>query len=286
MAGELSNPRQGPFIPLEDVDPGKMSFGVLVRAECVTPAVLNSLTPQSTTYREFAALGLERIRVDETTGIGSETYGDNYVYSHHQTGPGTLHTFYFVNVRTDLQRQTPIETLSYVTSDTYPWPDVIHKLWFVEDPYDPMTVTVDGVESSIPRLFKRLEMTEGGNLPTLFRVRVFASHAPFPESMYALDPPVPGRVWWDMRNQSGSLTALHPYIEFPESQPRGRLFFGAGTVRENITFGMKTIFPATNHRDWRNHVCVENVRQVRGVYMLEQREVIVPRGRRKIINAT
>jgi diadenosine tetraphosphatase ApaH/serine/threonine PP2A family protein phosphatase len=287
MPGKLDNPNPTPFIALEDVDPSRFCFAVLCRAEAVNAELLASLTAQQTTYRQFAALpGVENARVDEPAG-DNKTLGDNWVFSHHQSGPGTLHTFNFVGTRTNLERQQPVTALSYVTSDVYPWPDVLKSLWFIEDPSMPIETVVNGKAVYLPRLFRRMNWDRGGSLPTLFRVQVFCSHQPFPESFFALDVPVPGGVWWDMRNSQGSIPeCLHDYIEFPESQPQGRVFFGAGTVRQPFSFGQKTIFPATNHTDWRNHVCYEHVEQIRGVYMLERREALVPRGRKKLINLT
>lgn len=285
MAGKLDNPQPSPFIPLEDVDPSKFAFAVLLRAEAVTPTLLASLTAGETTYRQFSELpGAERGRVEEPAGTG-KTLGDNWVYSHHSNGPGTLHTFTFVTKRSDVERQTAIPALSYTTSDLYPWPDVLQKLWFVEDPTQPYEVVVDGEVSYVPSLFRRMEFVEGGSYPTLFRVKVFVSHQPFPETAFALDVPVTGSVWWAMRNERGSIPrCLHPYIEFPESQANGNLYFGAGTIHENIAFGQKSVFPETNHLDWRDHVCYEHVAKVNGVWMLEQREAVVPRGRREIID--
>lgn len=285
----MDRPQASPFIPLEEVDPSKFSFASTVRSEAVTPEILAALQPQVTTYRAFAGLpGMDNSRLEEAGGEG-KTLGDNWVYVYHRNA-GSLHQFVFVAERTRVEQQRFIPSLSYVTSDRYPWPDVINSLRFVKDRRNPVEAIVDGEAVYLPRLLRRLSMIEGGSYPSLIRVRIYASHEPFDEGFFKLDPPVTGSVWWDLHpNQSGSIpSALHPYMEFPETVPVGfgDILDGAGTTTVPYVFGTKAEFPATNHLDWRDHVFYENVQQVQGIYMLEQREVVVPRGRRKLKNVT
>lgn len=287
MAGTLNKPANNPYIPLEEVDPGKYAFAVMVLPEKVTAEILAALTPQVTTYRQFAALkGMENGRVEEPAGAGKKL-GDDWVYSHH-SGGGSYHQFTFTAKRTDVEAGTPIPSLSYVTSDVYPWPDVLLSLRFVQDFGDPIETVVDGQVKYLPKLKRRLNMIEGGSYPSFVRVNVYASHKPFPESMMNLDVPVTGSLWWDLHpNQEGSIPAcLHPYLEFPETVKNGGLLYGAGTTTVEYKFGQKAEFPATNHRDWRDHIFGVQHRQINGVWMLETREVVMPRGRRKLKNVT
>lgn len=288
MAGNLNKPANNPYIPLEEVDPGKYAFAVMVTQEKVTAEILAALTPQVTTYREFAALrGMENGRVEEPAGSGKKL-GDDWVYSHHGGGGGGYHNFTFTAKRTDAEAGKPIPALSYTTSDVYPWPDVLQSLRFVQDFGDPIETIVDGKAIYIPKLKRRLNMIEGGSYPSFVRVNVYASHKPFPETMLNLDVPVTGSIWWDLHpNQEGSIPAcLHPYLEFPETVTSGGLLFGAGTTGVAYQFGQKAEFPATNHLDWRDHIFGVNHQQVNGVWMLETREVVVPRGRRRLKNVT
>lgn len=288
MAGNLSKPANSPYIPLEEVDPSKFSFVVMVLQEKVTAQILAALTPQVTTYREWAQLpGLEGGRVEEPAGTG-KTLGDDWVYSHHSSGGGGYHHFTFTAKRTPAEAGRPIPALSYTTSDVYPWPDVLLSLRFVQDYGDPIETIVNGRAVYLPKLKRRLNMIEGGSYPSFVRVRVYASHKPFPETLLNLDVPVTGSIWWDLHpNQEGSIPAcLHPYLEFPETVKNGGLLFGAGTTTVAYQFGQKAEFPATNHQDWRDHIFGINHQWVNGVWMLETREVLVPRGRRKLKNVT
>lgn len=274
------------FIPQEEVDPGKFSFGVMIWDQWATPDLLAVLKPQVTTYREFTALPrMERMRVDEQV-LPDKTLGDDWVYTHHQQAGNSMHLFTFVMMRTDVEAQTAIPALSYSTSDQFLWHDVLLSLNFVEDPAMPIEVVVDGKPVELPRVFPRMDRYSGGNFTTVFRVEMFVSHKPFKETQFRLDIPVPTPVSWALRNSSKNLgPCLHPKLVFPETQPRGRLLFGAGTVDVPYTFGQDTIIPATNHLNWRNHVCQENVQQVNGLYIMERRTAVVPRGRRREINA-
>ncbi len=284
MPGEMSNPQPTPFIFLADMDPQRLVVTSQVMAHVVTPAKMRALVPGVTTYREYAEMGFERSRLEEEVGNGKK-FGDNYVYAFHAEGPGTLHTFTFVEKRTEEDIAAPIPWLSYQTTDVYNWPDVLLQLGFVADPSMPMEVVVKGVAKEVPTLFPRMNWVEGGGYACEVMVRIYASHKPFERAAFKLDPPVPTPVNWAMVNSSGNLgKCLHPYLEFPESQTNGYLI-DAGTVREGMSFGQKHIIPATNHGDWRPHVYLENVQQVRGLWMMEQREVYLPRGRRKVRNA-
>lgn len=288
MAGQLDNPNQGPFRPLADIDPGRMAFSVMVDAGQVIPARVKQLVPTETTFREWAALpGMDPNRVDEPVDDPPQdgrTLGDCYVFTHHEPGPGALHTFYFVEKRSDDEIATPIDGLTYTTSDAHYWHDVVKKLKFVESRREFMQFIVNGRRTSVPKVKARMLKIPGGNFSTLFTVEIFASHKPFPPEFFQLDVPVPSEVFWEVRNSSGSLNCLHPYMEFAESEPDGRLMQGYGTVREEMSLGEPSIFPATNHTDWVNHVCVENVIQQQGVYLCERRTAIVPRGKKKLKN--
>lgn len=288
MSGKLDNPQQGPFRPLADVDPGRMAFSVMVQAAAVLPARVKQLVPTVTTFREWAALpGMDPSRVDEPVDDPPQDgrkLGDCYVYTHHEPGPGALHTFNFVEKRTDAQVRTPIAGLSYYTSDAHYWHDVIKKLWFVESRHELMQFIVNGARTSIRTVKARMQKIPGGNFSTLFIVEIFASHKPFPLEFFQLNVPVPSEIFWQVRNSSGGMTALHPYMEFAETEPDGNLLQGCGTTREAIVLGEPSVFPATNHTDWVNHVCVENVVQQQGVYFCERRTAIVPRGKKKLKN--
>lgn len=282
MAGKLNTPSASPFIPLSDVDPRLFSFAVLVEPNKVTAQLLAALTPQVTTYRAFAQLpGVENARVEEPAGEGL-TLGDNWVYAFHEEGQ--YHQFVFVKMRSDVEAQKPIEALSYTTVDLYPWPDVLIGLWFVEDKTQPFEVIQDGRVSYIPKLFPRKQMVPGGTYPTKFRVEIFASHKRFEEGFFALDVPSPTGVYWSTRNTSGSIPAcLHDEVTIPEGNPNGNVWFGAGMKGSKIDFGSGTFIPKTNHRRWRNHVCHEGQQQVKGVWLLERRMAIVPRGASKLM---
>lgn len=285
MAGRIDNPQPSPFIPLEEVDPSKFSFASMVRAEAVTPQILASLVPQKTTYREFSVLpGMDNSRVEEAAGDGKKL-GDDWVFSFHQSAE-TMYRFFFVARRSNVDRQKHIPALSYVTTDRYPWPDVLKSLRFIIDDDHPIVADKKGKVVYLDRYLPRMDLREGGHLPTLVRVKVFVSHQPFPETFFRLDPPVTGSVWWRLAGgESGSVpSCLHPYLEFPETVKNGRVLFGAGTVNEPFNLGQKMIFPATRHKDWRDHVYLEQVQQIRGLYMLEQREAVAPFGRKRLQN--
>lgn len=264
--------RPSPFIPLADIDPAGMSFAVSVPANKILPSKMP--VPRKTTYREFGQhpYGFERTRAEE------EEFGD-YVYTHFESGERWL--FYFARVRSDSEIGQPIASLTYTTSDTYPWPDVIKDIYAAEDPSQPMEVEVRGRRFEIPRLFLRLDKIEGGSFPSLFTVEFFASHKPFPPGFFQLDIPIPGVIYRQIRNLTINERGLHGAVELPETQRFGRRFPGFGILRAIGNFFATKSLPATNHTDWRDHVCSESVSQINGLYLCERRTVHVPRGYRR-----
>jgi len=282
----MSNPLEQPFTPLSDMDLSRMQFSVVVRAEVMTPQKLRGLVPGETSYKAWCDLGFERVRCEEDAGDGT-TYGEGWVYTFHQEGPGTLHTFFFAEKRTPAEIRRPVAHLSYATTDAHQWPDVVERLDFTEDPTMPMEVVVSGQARSVPTLYVRMVRIEGGSYASDIDVRIYVSHQKFPAATVKrlLDVPVPTPVHWEMVNSRGSLGAcLHPYMEFPESQQGGNRF-EAGTVREGSKFGDKQVFPETNHRRWKPHIYHVDHKQVRGLWVLEVRKVHPPKGIRRAVAA-
>lgn len=288
MAGAVDNPQPSPFRNLADIDPGRMAFSVLVPWTSVNPSRVAQLVPTVTTYRQFSEIpGFDRSRVEEPIDDPPQEgriLGDCYVYTHHEPA-GNLHAFYFVQKRSDAEIGTPIAGLSYYTSDSFYWHEVVERLKFVASRTEFDEYIVNGTRRLVPRIKTRMRLLEGGNFATLFQVDIFASHKPFPLEFFQLDIPVPSTVFWDIRNAQGNRHCLHPYIEIPESDADGEVYPG-GTVREpdNLSLGEPMIFPATNHSGRRTHVCAENVVQQQGLWLGERRTAFVPRGHKKLKN--
>lgn len=284
MAGKLSPSANSPFQNLADVDPGQLALAVVVPSEKVTPAIVRQLKATVTTLREWAQLpGMDGTRVDEALDdppVSGRTLGDSYVYTHHSPAGG-LHAFNFVLLRTDEEMRSPIESLTYTTTDSMFWHEVINDLYFEESRLEFDEFIINEQRRLLPRVKPKADIIPGGNFPTKMLIEFFASHRPFPDDFYLLDPPVPSLVSWAVRNSSGSRVCLHPRMIFSDNITAGNVLPNCGADKAHQS-GQPSIFPATNHVGWKNYVAYEQVARVQGVYFLERRTAFVPRGMKKL----
>lgn len=285
MAGKLSSSPQTPFQSLTDIDPGKMAFNVLVPSQYVTPALLAQLKTTETTLRQWSLLpGMNPDRVEEPLDDPPQegrVMGDHYVYTHWEPAGG-LCAFNFVQLRSDEEILTPIPGKSYRTTDAFFWHEVMADLWFEESRLEFDEFIINEQRRLLPRVKPKMDCIPGGNFPTRFLVEFFASHKPFPDEFFKLDVQVPGLLTWSVRNSSGSRTCLHPRMEFSDNITAGNILPNCGATGKAHQSGQPTIFPATNHTNWKDHVCYENVQQVQGLYFCERRTAFVPRGAKKL----
>ncbi len=285
MAGQLSNPPATPFRNLADIDPGRLALSILVPAHAVNPSLVKQCVTTVTTMREWSRMpGMEASRVDEPMDATDPTaglMGDKYVYTHHEPA-GTLHAFNFVQKRTAEEILTPIAGKSYIKTESMFWHEVLNDLYFEESRLEFDEYIIDNQRKLLARVKPKGDITPGGNFPTKLLVQFFASHQPFEDSFFKLDPQVPGLVTWEVRNSTGSRTCLHPYLEFADSATAGPILPGCGAVHKDHQAGQPSIFPATSHTGAKNHVCFEDVQQVQGVYFCERRTAMVPRGLKKL----
>jgi hypothetical protein len=285
MAGQLSQSPATPFQPLADIDPGRMAFNVLVPSQYVTPALLAQLVTTVTTLRQWSRLkGMNPDRVEEPLDDPPQSgrvLGDHFVYTHWEPAGG-LCAFNFVQLRSATEISTPIPGKSYLTTDAMYWHSVMSDLYFEESRVEFDEFIINNQRKLLARVKAKMDSVPGGNFPTRLQVEFFASHKPFPDDFFQLDVPVPSLVQWHVRNESGSQTCLHPRIEFSDNVTAGPILPNCGAVGKAHQSGQPTIFPATNHTTWKNHVCYENVQQVQGLYFMERRTAYVPRGMKKL----
>lgn len=285
MAGKFSQSPATPFMPLADIDPGRMAFNVLVPSQYVTPALLAQLVTSVTTLRQWSRLkGMNADRVEEPLDDPPQSgrvLGDNYVYTHWEPAGG-LCAFNFVQLRSDAEILTPIPGKTYWKTDAMFWHEVMADLYFEESRAEFDEFIVNDQRRLMPRVKPKADVIPGGNFPTFFQIDFFASHKPFPPEFFQLNPQVPSMLQWEVRNSSGSRTCLHPRMEFSDNVTAGNILPNCGAVGKFHQSGQPTVFPATNHTTWVNHVPYENVQQVQGMYFCERRTAFVPRGMKKL----
>jgi hypothetical protein len=268
------------FEPIPSMQPGVADFVVRVPSSAIRGDKMP--VPGVTTYREFPY---------QVRSRSSEAWTKDYVFVHDELAGGSnepdnpaLWEFYFTQNRgNDLFRE-PITFLTDNTTKPHPWDDVILRMGFIEDPTQPLTMEVGGEIVEVPRLFERYVQLPGGVYASKMKVEVFLSHEAFPEDFFLLDIPVPTLVTWNLRNASGRLKALHPHIRFKETQTGGRVLPEAGTIDKPLLLTGSQDFPATNHVQWMQHVCDEDVSQRRGVRRCV-RTTVWPPGVKRIKNA-
>lgn len=265
---------RAPFEPCASLEPGVFDFVVRVHKSAIKGD--KKLVPGVTRYKEFPFQ--QRAR-------SNETWCQNHVFVLDTDGGDGIHEFYFSLDRTGKLMRRPIKSRSFFTTKPHRWDDVLLRMGFIEDPTMPLTMEVAGEIKQLARLFGRYWKLPGGVYASHMTVETFLSPRPFPRSMFLLDIPVPSPVTWDMRNLSGAFNGLHPEVRFRETQQGGRVLEEAGTVGKPIAIQSVQVFPATNHPNWKIHVCDEDVSQDRGVYQLV-RTTVEPPGVKKIRNSS
>lgn len=268
------------FEPLPSEDPGNPDFVVRVPSSVIRGDRMP--IPGVTTYATFPYA---------TQSRQNEAWTRDYVYVHEEMGGSSgepdgsqLWEFYFTKNRGDDLFREPIVFRTENSTKAHPWDNVILRMGFVEDPSQPLTVSVGGTQVDVPRLFERYWQLPGGVYACKTKTEVFLSHEAFPDDMFLLDVPVPTVVSWSLRNARGQLRCLHPHIRFPETQTGGSVLPNAGTIERPLTATGFQDFPATNHVTWLEHVADEDVSQVRGVRRLV-RTTVYPPGVKRIRNA-
>ena len=270
------------FEPIPSAQPGVADFVVRVPSTSIRGDKMP--VPGVTTYRDFPYAPRSR---------SAEAWTKDYVFVHDELagrsdeqaeGPA-LWEFYFTQNRGDDLFRNPITFLTDNGTMPHPWDDVILRMGFIEDPTQPLTLEVGGEVVEVPRLFERYWQLPGGTYASKTKTEVFLSHEAFPEDFFLLDIPVPTVVSWNMRNASGRLRCLHPHMRFQETQTGGRVLADAGTIESPLLITGYQDFPATNHPRWMNHVCDEDVSQIRGVRRCV-RKTVWPPGIKRIKNAS
>jgi hypothetical protein len=261
-----------PFEPTAGAAPGELNFVVRVPNAVVRADKMP--VPMVTKYKDFPFP--QRAR-------NQESWTQDYVFVLNrdggQTGEGdggNLMEFVFARKRTLTEMQVPIACETYPTTMPHQWHNVLVRMGFIEDPTQPLTLEVGGQVKEFARVFGRFWKLPGGVYATEALIETFLSAEPFPRSLLKLDVPVPDEVSWQVRNDSGSISCLHPYIRFKETQMGGRVMDGMGTVNDPIVLSQGQDFPATNHETWQTHVMDEDVTKVNGVWKLTRTTVYPP----------
>lgn len=270
-----------PFEPIPSAEPGVPDFVVRVPSSLVKGG--KALVPGETTYKQFPY-------VERTGSVNSWTR--DYVFVLDRLGGGSgepddpqLFEFIFTKKRPlNGIGGRPVKALTHWTTRPHPWPNVIQRMGFLEDATQPLSYEIGGQRVNAARLFGRFWKIPGGVYASKMHVRVYLSHVPFPEKMLKLNIPVPGIVSWQMRNDSGSIEALHPLIRFKETQVNATVMPDCGTIEHPLLLRETQEFPATNHVTWIPHVCDVDVHQVNGVWRMVETFVKVP-GIKRIKNS-
>ncbi len=171
---------------------------------------------------------------------------------------------------------------TYHTSDAMYWHEVVYDLYFEESLVEMDEFIINNQRKLLPRVKALIDVTPGGNFNTAHRVEIFASHKPFPITFFKLNVQVPGLLQWQVRNDTGSRTCLHPYMEFSDNVTSGPILPNCGAVRKSHQSGLPKIFPATSHTAPVEHVVHEGVEQVNGMWFCERRWALVPKGMKKL----
>lgn len=274
-----------PFLDFEPV-PSTVVTGVsdfVVRVPSSAVRGDRMPVPGVTKYRDFPYA---------TRSRSTEAWTRDYVFVHAQPGGASgepdnsqLWEFYFVPNRPLANAgKTPVKVKTHWSAKPHPWPNVIQRMGFLEDATQPLSYEIGGQRVTVPRLFGRFWKIPGNAYASRMQVRVYLANEPFPKSMIRLNIPVPTVVTWQMRNDSGSIEALHPLIRFKETQRNATVMPDCGTIEHPILNQETQVFPATNHVTWIPHVADVDVHEDRGVWVMVEKFMEVP-GVKRIKNS-